>query len=125
MNQHQANINHSHNELHEKVMSYFNEMLKRELGLEVINVELDINSKVIRVFIHVVNTKLIPCPQCGHESLLSKSATEKVWMYYSLYGLRTYIHAEEIKIDCPKHRAQFIPPPWDKQINEKLELSVL
>ena len=125
MNQQHQTETAMHNTCEQSIQTQLKTLLAGNDLWKVNRIEIDQKHLEIHAYVQTTVGEVTPCSLCKRLCSVSILKTNKTYAYLSLFGYRTYIHADEIQMDCPQHEKQLIIPPWDQQINEQLKLSIL
>ncbi len=92
------------------------ELYERVLGLSepwsVSEVELNVASKRVDVWVEHPPEQKWPCPKCGHELSCRDHAEERVWRHLDTCQFQTHLRARIPRVDCPEHGVLNVLVPW-------------
>jgi len=69
----------------------------------------------VHIRLDVPYGSLVGCPECGALCKVHDRTKDRTWRDLDFRGMRTYIHADVPRSDCPDHGVKQISIPWARQ----------
>lgn len=92
------------------------ELYRHLLGLEspwtVANVNLDVATQRVDVYVEHPKGQKWPCPHCGELLPVYDHSEERVWRHLDSCQFLTFLHARPPRVKCPQHGVRQVQLPW-------------
>jgi transposase len=95
-----------------------NELFATALGLnipyQVKKVEFNLEEGVLHIHIHFPRGSEFSCPVCGNPYKVRDTKAHQ-WRHLNFFELKTYLHANVPRIDCPRCGVKTVKLPWSRK----------
>jgi transposase len=70
------------------------------------------NEQEVHVRLEVPKGLPVKCPECGMLCKVHDRVKDRTWRDVDMRGMKTYIHADVPRTDCPEHGVRMAEVPW-------------